>query len=149
MSGLAELMAYEMASMDTQYRRHMKLPTRCPPMADHNTSRVLRGRTISNVASLSCSGLLSPLAYKRAQQMELKVQDALSNAGLTVTEMEDQETRAAVSNEIRFVRFIADKIGDRNLGFRLAQAYDPREIGLLYYVAASADTLGDRKRATE
>jgi len=81
--------------------------------------------------------------------MELKVQDALSNAGLTVTEMEDQETRAAVSNEIRFVRFIADKIGDRNLGFRLAQAYDPREIGLLYYVAASADTLGDRKRATE
>src|SRR5262245_10730767 len=108
-------------------------------MVDPGASRVRRGRTISNAAALSCSGLLSRLAYKRAQQMGVKVQDALRKAQLTVTEMADREARVAVSNEIRFVRSIADKIGDRNLGFRLAQAYDPREIGLLYYVAASAD----------
>jgi hypothetical protein len=112
-------------------------------MADHSASRVLRGRPVANVASLSRSGLLSRLAYKQAQQMGLKVQDALRKAGLTVTEMEDQEARVAISNEIRFVRFITDRIADRNLDFRLAQAYDPREIGLLYYVAASADTLGE------
>ena len=103
----------------------------------------LQGRTSSNVGPLSCSGLLSRLAYRRAQQMGLNVQDALRNAGLTVKEMADQAVHVPVSNEIRFVRSIAEKIGDRNLGIRLARAYDPREIGFLYYVAASADTLGE------
>jgi AraC-like DNA-binding protein len=37
----------------------------------------------------------------------------------------------------------AEALGDELLGFRLAQGFDLREIGLLYYVMASSELLGD------
>ena len=32
---------------------------------------------------------------------------------------------------------------DHSIGFTLARDFDPRELGLLYYVMASSQTLGD------
>jgi len=42
-----------------------------------------------------------------------------------------------------FLNLVADAVGDELLGFHLAQDFDLREIGMLYYVMASSDTLGD------
>jgi hypothetical protein len=41
-----------------------------------------------------------------------------------------------------YMREIADAMDDC-IGFTLARDFDPREIGLLYYVMASSQTLGD------
>ena len=89
----------------------------------------------------SCGGLLSRLAYERARREGADVATMLRVSGLTARAINDKSVPLAVSNQIKFVELVADAVNDNILGFRLASAYDPREIGLLYYVAASADTL--------
>lgn len=89
----------------------------------------------------SCGGLLSRLAYKRAKQEGVDVGPLLHRSGLTAHAIKDKDTPVGVRNQIRFVELVADAIGDKFLGFHLVNAYDLREIGLLYYVAASAKTL--------
>jgi len=89
----------------------------------------------------SCGGLLSRLAYDRARQEGADVGALLHRSGLTASAIKDKDIPLSVRNQIRFVELVADAIGDKILGFRLAYVYDPRAIGLLYYVAASAETL--------
>jgi hypothetical protein len=42
-----------------------------------------------------------------------------------------------------FLDLVAKALGDDLLGFHLAQNFDLRMIGLLYYVLASSETLGN------
>lgn len=91
----------------------------------------------------SCGGFLSRLAYERGRQEGIDVKILLHQAGLTARAIENKDTQLGVRNQIKFVDLIANAIHDRSLGFHLAYAYDPRAIGLLYYVAASAETLLD------
>jgi len=91
----------------------------------------------------SCGGLLSRLAYARARDEGVDVETLLRKAGLTVEAMENKDTPLGVRNQIKFVDQVANAVHDKLFGFHLAYSYDPREIGLLYYVAASADTLFD------
>ncbi|HYA28666.1 MAG TPA: AraC family transcriptional regulator ligand-binding domain-containing protein [Acidobacteriota bacterium] len=89
----------------------------------------------------SCGGLLSRLAYARARREGADVDALLHRSGLTGRAIKDKDTPLAVRNQIKFVELVADGIDDKILGFHLAYTFDPREVGLLYYVAASADTL--------
>src|SRR5689334_12048916 len=89
----------------------------------------------------SCGGLLSRLAYERARREGADVGAMLYRSGLTARAINDKSTPLGVRNQIKFVELVADAIDDKLLGFHLASAYDAREIGLLYYVAGSADTL--------
>ena len=91
----------------------------------------------------SCGGLLSRLAYARARQEGVDVEPLLDKAGLTVEAIENKDTPLGVRNQIKFVELVANAVHDNLLGFHLAYTCDPREIGLLYYVAASAETLFD------
>ncbi len=90
-----------------------------------------------------CAGVLSRVAYKYAEGQGIDVEPLLAKAGLTQKEIETPNLRIGVVNQIRFVGLVAAAVGDELLGFHLADAFDNREIGLLYYVAASAATLGD------
>jgi AraC-like DNA-binding protein len=89
----------------------------------------------------SCGGLLSRLAYERARREGADVGAMLQRSGLTARAINEKSVPLGVRNQIKFVELVADAVDDKLLGFHLAQTYDPREIGLLYYVAASADTL--------
>jgi AraC-like DNA-binding protein len=90
-----------------------------------------------------CGGVLSRLAYRRAKSEGVDVAPPLAKAGLTTAIIDDQNARVGVANQIKFVELVAATLGDKNLGFHLAYEHDVRQIGLLYYVAASADTLGN------
>ena len=89
----------------------------------------------------TCTGFLSRLAYKRGRQKKVDVDTLLKKSGLSVNAITDESIQFDVQNQIKFVELVADASGDSLFGFHLAYAYDPREIGLLYYVAASAETL--------
>jgi AraC-like DNA-binding protein len=91
----------------------------------------------------SCGGFLSRLAYAYGRREGVDVETLLQRSGLTARAIKDKDTPLGVRNQIRFVELVADAIDDKILGFHLAYAYDPREIGLLYYVAASTETLWD------
>ena len=59
------------------------------------------------------------------------------------------ERRLSASKQIAFLEAAAEALNDDLLGFRLAEEFDLRDLGLLYYVMATADTLGDAlKRAS-
>jgi len=55
----------------------------------------------------------------------------------------DPEERLSVRSQIALLDEAAIALKDDCLGFTLARDHDPREIGLLYYVMASSQTLGD------
>jgi hypothetical protein len=63
--------------------------------------------------------------------------------GLTPEVIADPEERLSVRSQITLLDEAAIALQDDCLGFTLACDFDPREIGLLYYVMASSQTLGD------
>ena len=73
----------------------------------------------------------------------------MSRVGLTIDQIDDPEQRIDARNQIAFLETAAEALNDDFLGFSLAEEFDCRDLGLLYYVMASSDTLGDAlKRAS-
>lgn len=96
-----------------------------------------------------CDGVLSRAASRYARRRGIDVTPLLERAGLTAEEVTDRNARIEVTKQIKFIQLVADALHDDLLGFHLAESFDFREIGLLYYVAASADTLGNGLRRAE
>ncbi|MGC1949052.1 MAG: AraC family transcriptional regulator ligand-binding domain-containing protein [Pseudolabrys sp.] len=97
---------------------------------------------LKKIAALHrCGGLLSRLAYERARKEGVDVELLLRQAHLTAREIKNKDIPLGVQNQIKFVDLVASATSDPLLGLRLAYSYDLREIGLLYYVSASAETL--------
>jgi AraC-like DNA-binding protein len=104
-------------------------------------------RTRPRFSSLpTASGGIARAAYARALEARLDLGLLVTNSGLTVRQIEDSNVRLAVRNQIKFLNSVADALNDDFLGIRLAQELDLRELGLLYYVLASSETLGDALR---
>jgi AraC-like DNA-binding protein len=97
---------------------------------------------LKKIAALRrCGGLLSRLAYERGLKEGVDVEVFLQQARLTSRQIKNKDIQVGVQNQIKFVELVANATGDPLLGFHLAYSYDLREIGLLYYVIASAETL--------
>ena len=97
----------------------------------------------------SAGGLLSRLACARIRKAGIELRPLLDSAGLTGRQIDDRRARLNVQNQIRFLNLAADALRDEFLGFHLVQDFDLREAGLLYYVSASSETLGDAFRRVE
>ena len=73
----------------------------------------------------------------------------MSRVGLTLDQIDDPEQRIDAGDQIAFLEIAAEVLNDEFLGFSLAEEFDCRDLGLLYYVMASCDTLGGAlKRAS-
>jgi AraC-like DNA-binding protein len=94
----------------------------------------------------SSGGLLTRLACARIREAGIELAPLLKRARLTARQIDEPGARLAVRSQIRFVDLAADSLGDQLLGFHVAQDLDLREIGLLYYVMASSDTIGEAIR---
>lgn len=90
-----------------------------------------------------CHGILTRLAYRHALREGVDVLPLVAQAGLSMDAVNDQSATIGVVNQIKFVELVADALGDPLLGFHLARDAELREIGLLYYAMASAETFGD------
>jgi AraC-like DNA-binding protein len=88
-------------------------------------------------------GGLSRLAVARLESAGVPVPPILRRAGLTPELVAEPEERLSVRRQIRLLDEAAIALKDDYLGFTLARDFDPREIGLLYYVMASSQTLGE------
>jgi AraC-like DNA-binding protein len=91
----------------------------------------------------TASGALTRLAYAHAKAAGLDVAPILKRAHLTLTQIEDPGARLRVRDQISFLNLVADGLRDDCLGFRLGLKPDLRELGWLYYVSASSDSLGE------
>jgi AraC-like DNA-binding protein len=100
--------------------------------------------TEQDLASIPMAqGGLSRLAIARLKSAGVQVAPLLKRSGLTPEAIADPEERLSVRSQIRFLDEAAIALKDDCLGFTLARDHDPRQIGLLYYVMASSQTLGD------
>src|SRR5262245_12552819 len=90
----------------------------------------------------TAAGGIARAAFAQALE-RLDVAPLVKRAGLTFQQLRDPNSRIAVRNQIRFLDLVAHEMSDEFLGFRLAQSFELRELGLLYYVLASSETLGE------
>src|SRR5436190_24373030 len=91
----------------------------------------------------SAEGGMTRLAFACALEKKIDVDGLLRKAGLSRTQIEYPHPRISVRSQILFLDLIAKALGDDLLGFHLSQNFDLRMIGLLYYVLASSETLGE------
>jgi len=92
------------------------------------------------------TGRITRLACARVQEAGIKLEPLLAEAGLTLEQIKDQGARLSVRHEIKLVNLAARALQDELLGFHLAQEFELRQLGLLYYVPASSETLGEALR---
>ena len=57
--------------------------------------------------------------------------------------MRTRRPASAAESQIAFLKLASEAPGDPLLGFHLAESFELRELGLLYYVQASSETLGE------
>ena len=88
-------------------------------------------------------GGLSRLAIARLKSAGVPVAPLLRRAGLTPELIDDPEVRLSVRSQISLLDEAEMALKDDCIGFTLARDFDPRELGLLYYVMASSQTLGE------
>ena len=92
------------------------------------------------------TGGMTRLAFARAKDAGVEPEPMLKKAGLGRSLIEDADARLGVRSQITFLNLVAEALPDEFLGFHLALATDLRAMGMLYYVAASSDSLGDALR---
>lgn len=96
----------------------------------------------------NANGALTRLAYAHAKASGVDLGPLLKKANLTLQQIEDPGQRLRVRDQIRFLNLVATALEDDLLGFHLAQAPDLRELGFLYYISASSETLGEALKHT-
>jgi AraC-like DNA-binding protein len=94
----------------------------------------------------NASGSITRLAYAKAKEAGVDLHPLLKKVGLTLREIEDPAVRLRVRDQIGFLNLAAGALNDDFLGFHLAQQPDLRQIGLLYYVAASSEMMSEALR---
>ena len=94
----------------------------------------------------SATGAITRLAYTKAKEAGVEPASLLKKAGLALRDVEDANVRLTVRDQIRFLNLTAGALQDDFLGFHLALQPDLREIGLLFYVAASSEMMTEALR---
>ena len=84
---------------------------------------------------------MTRLAWARVKAAGIDTGPLLKGAGITQEQIDDPAARINVRDQIRFLNLAAEALNNDLLGFQLAESCELREIGLLYYVAASSETL--------
>jgi AraC-like DNA-binding protein len=88
-------------------------------------------------------GVVTRLAYHQAKAAGIDVGPIVRQTHLTIDKIEDPTARVGIGDQISFLNLVSDKLNDDFLGFNLARLPDLREIGWLYYVAASAERMNE------
>jgi len=101
-------------------------------------------RKKSRFSSLpTASGGIARAAYARALEARLNVGPLQKSSNLTPPQIKNSHFRMPVKSQIKFLNMVADELPDPFLGIHLAEGVELREMGLVYYVIASSETLGD------
>lgn len=96
--------------------------------------------------SPSTGGIATRMAIRWMREAGMDPLPLLDEAGLAPGMVADPQSRVPVRSQIQFLNLVDRALRDELLGFHLARAFEPREMGLLYYVVASSATIGEGVR---
>ena len=91
----------------------------------------------------TAQGGLSRLVIEHVKRAGMPVEPLLRRAKLTPELIAEPNERLSVQSQITLLNEAAIVLKNDRLGFTLARDFDLRKIGLVYYVMASSQTLGD------
>jgi AraC-like DNA-binding protein len=97
----------------------------------------------------STAGVMTRQACALVGAAGLDLAPLLAQAGLTTGQIEDRDSRFQARNQIKLLQLAADALQDDLLGFHLGRDSDLRQVGLLYYVLASSNLLGESLQRAE
>ena len=89
------------------------------------------------------AGTATRLAAQRLRKARIPLQPLLRRVSLSEFQIDTPDARIGVASQIAFLELAAAALGEPLLGFKVACDFDLRQTGLLFYVAASSETLGD------
>jgi AraC-like DNA-binding protein len=101
------------------------------------------------VAAPSTVGVMTRQACALLGAAGLDLAPLLAKAGLTTGQIEDRDSRFPARSQVKLLQLAADALQDDLLGFHLGRDSDLREVGLLYYVLASSNVLGESLQRAE
>ena len=82
-------------------------------------------------------GGIARLAVARCRDADVDPLPLLNRVGLTPDAIDDPRIRLSVECQVMLLDLAADALSDDVLGFHLAQSFELREAGLVYFVLAS------------
>lgn len=91
-------------------------------------------------------GYITRLAFAYVEDKGVDVDELLRKAGLSRELMKDTSAPLEARSQVKFLNLAAEALNDDLFGFHLSQVFDMRSIGLLYYVMASSNMLGEALR---
>jgi len=97
----------------------------------------------------SATGGITRLACAKLSSYGKNTASILIRAGLAPDAVKDPAARLEARAQVKLLELAAKELGDDSLGFHLAQSFDVRQIGLVYYVMASSERLSDALRNAE
>jgi AraC-like DNA-binding protein len=89
------------------------------------------------------SGAIARLAMERLEAAGQKAAPILKRAGLRASQLHETTAQISTVSQIKFLEAASEVLGDDLLGFHLALNFELRQIGLIYYIMASSDSLDD------
>src|SRR5262249_45109091 len=95
---------------------------------------------------LATDGVATRLAMRELQNAKIDPAPLLAKAGISLLKVGEEPKRVGAESQIRFLEIAAAALGDSALGLHLAQDFDLRECGMLYYVLAASQNLGEAIR---
>jgi AraC-like DNA-binding protein len=88
-------------------------------------------------------GIMTRAAFAHAKASGIATAPLLDRAGMSRRQIDDPKVRVRVRDQVEFLNLVAAAANDELLGFHLAQACEPRAVGLYYYVLASSESVTD------
>ena len=89
---------------------------------------------------LTADAVATRLAMKELKRAKIDPRPLLAKAGISLLKLGEEPKRVRAESQIRFLEIAAEAVGDSALGLHLAQHFDLRECGILYYVLAASET---------
>jgi hypothetical protein len=95
---------------------------------------------------LTADGVATRLAIRELRKAKIDPGPLLAKAGISLLKGGEEPKRVGAQSQIRFLEIAAEALGDSALGLHLAQHFDLRECGMLYYVLVASPNLGEALR---
>ena len=104
---------------------------------------VQSGEDTSRQVLPTATGFAARQAIAALRKRDIEVAPLLRRVGLSERALDNRQHRISAVAQVKLLECAAEALGDSAFGLHLAQQSNPREVGLLFYVASAAKTIGE------
>src|SRR3974377_1121725 len=107
---------------------------------------VKRAKVQTGDMFLTADAVATRLTIKELKRAKIDPRPLLAKAGISLLKLDEEPKRVRAESQILFLEIAAEALGDSALGLHLAEHFDLRECGILYYLLAASPNLGEAIR---